>query len=548
MIGLAYSEVKTLSHQGKELRLSLPRNDHRNSHDYTEKEDLHYNHWKNASINLEYEAQLQTVDLTTLESYDDDDMRVVCSVADRTQWEQHLRAMRETRLAAMGVGIDGKCSAYPINKPNFGADRLNWTGLHTPATSTNSIESNMEFQNLTHSALDPASIAAQVAVLQARQAVIEKDIAGSEVLKHMRSLSQRELVHKRLSSLPPVIVRNSSRVVSAIESIPEEAEAESPQSNITPEEGADILIALGNTSKQGPTANGMSLHQHLASHDMKELIPPMNNTYQSFAWGDEPMDGEGDYAHDFVDYNYSSDYGSWPPVLHPAIPELGPVNPYAAAIMQPPQYANGHTAHLSSFNLGAQEYVPISQAIVRPTTASRAIPIVRPPGTSADEIVDDTLSREDFEIDEAYVSDGRETSTEGIRIVFDAYEGFDSGTDSSVTESLGDQPADQVNINCEDTPDEVRVKSFRFPSALSAPVTPSRPRTDLFDSASPDDQKHKKALSFTLTPPKKMSTPKKSPRVFNKSVALPDTELDAIIMDLSIRELPTEHSQSDLED
>ena len=524
MTELVSTEAKTLSHQGKQLRLSLPSNDHRQSLDLQDKPNYHY-----TSANPSY--TFQTIETTSLEQYDDNEMRVVCSIADRAQWEQHLRLLRENRLRALGVGATEPAMLSTI-KPASDPGRINWTGLHTPATSTDTMAPIGVKRNADH--LNEDSIITQLAALRARQKEIADSIQGhqaGETMQHVRNLSQRDLVHRRLNSLQPVLVRKASRVVSNIESIPEETNHEA---DFSAEQGADILIALGSIPDSQRTVQRNAFHQHLQSHDMSELITtanegpmkPIDFSYQSFScnWADEPMDNiEPMFAQS---YDYQPSYTPWPPSLYDGyLPETA---------MQPPiddyhnDYVNRHIAQRSSFNLGAEEYIPIAQAIVRPPAESRAIPIVRPEDAASPET--------DYEVDEAYGSDNRDASQEADAN-FDGYDGFDSGSEDSLHEESSHEPEDKVG-SPEDTPNEERVRSFRFPSAHSAPATPIRPRTDLFDSASPEEKTHARAFSITLAPPAMSSTPRKSPRIFQKSVALLDTELDAIIMDLSIREAP----------
>ncbi|KAJ8607090.1 hypothetical protein MRB53_040526 [Persea americana] len=169
-------------------------------------------------------------------------------------------------------------------------------------------------------------------------------------------------------------------------------------------------------------------------------------------------------------------YGQWPPEMFYQPDTYALDNPYMSTLMQPPNeyqynYVNQHICQRSSFNIGAEEYVPIAQAIVKPTPESKAVPIVRPVEADSHGCRDD--------------------------LGYDAYDGFDSGSEDSLHESVRAEPEVPLSTT-EDTPNEERVKSFRFPCAASAPATPCRPRTDLFDSVSPDERKHSKASLLVL--------------------------------------------------
>ncbi|KAJ8607091.1 hypothetical protein MRB53_040527 [Persea americana] len=248
MSELAYAGTKTLTHQGQQFRLSLPRNDRRQS------QDLSYK----SATPVSPISQQQTVDEYPFESQDDA-MRVICSIADRAQWEQHLRLMRENRLRALGVGCTHQ--TFPVaNKTAPEYTRINWTGLHTPATSTDSLSPTTPAnENIAMS----ESIALHLMALKVRKEELSKQVAELAADNtHSRSLSQRDLVHRRLNSIQPVVIRKPSRIVSAISSIPEDVEVNfDADAHLTAEEGADILIALGSTASAA--ADKHALHQHL---------------------------------------------------------------------------------------------------------------------------------------------------------------------------------------------------------------------------------------------------------------------------------------------
>lgn len=588
MTEVAGQEIKTLSHQGRPFRLSLPINDCR-----PHKELVHLASAASktlaTTVNLEdYIPQLQTADIFPSDADGHDQMRVVCSVADRAQWEQHLRTIREKRLAQLGVSsTDPLMMNAPTARAIEPVSKSSWTGLHTPAVSTDcpaqeaTVFAKAGCIKPTNSYLPigttQESLANQVAALKARRDEISRtvsQIANDGELKHIRSLSQREIIHKRLNSIQPVITRKASRIVSSVPSIPEELECSADD-----QQGADILITLGKSRPAHSITNSVALnrdtlHQHLASKDMSELIktgpdceslavsalyPRDEFTYETFEWADEPLDTNVQMFGP-IDRNtiYSRDsYGPWSLATYPLQPQ-DPMsmqyseNGFALPLIydshldipQPPFYnseainhAERHVSRRSSLNLAASEFVPFSQAIVIPGPESRAIPIVRPPEDTQE--VPPQNNREDaecdFEADEAYGSDTRDRSGEGVTPTgCDAYDGFDSGSEHSYQSSLENEPSDAVIIPEENRTSEDRVRKFRFPSAVSAPATPMRGRTGLFDSASPNQRNHRKALSISLAPLVLTSTPRKSPRIFQKSVALEDTELDSIIMDLSV--------------
>lgn len=562
--------TKILTHQGKDLRLSLPANDCRQEHSdpiSPVKQSL-------VALEPEFQANTQTIDIFS-DICDVSDMRVVCSISDRIQWDQRVRQVRERRLQELGVGIVQNRPAITVpvkNKPLHSSQRSTdpmnlWTGLHTPAISTvSSITSNGPDRSNDGPGEQflAESLTAQVEALRARHHQLSQSVSQLASTSVAKPMSRRELVHQRLGSITPIIVRSGSRVVSGIESIkevPEESDMSFKQNGLTREQNVQ-------TQTHGPLArNPAAFHQHLASHDMSELIKPRQHLqgdlylpdfeaqYESFQWADEPMDSENPAftpidsalfgqqhlaAFDFEpvsmqppqDLQLDPQLSAGSAYFYPQ--SIGPyVNP---ALYNTPAAVGGFQAHIpqkSSLNLQAQEFVPFSRAVIRPPSESHAIPIVRPSDvlSKADSIID-----ADFELDASIPADEKPDTR------YDAYDGFDSSSDASEEETRSDVSV--VSVTSAEESNEQRVKSFKFPSPCKpGVVTPARSRTDLFNSASPEGFGIK--LSTTLPPPKMCSTPRKSPKIFQKSVALEDTELDSIIMDLSVREANVQYVAAD---
>lgn len=545
--------TKILSHQGKDLRLSLPINDCRQEQ---EKSFQNLKLLQPCGIEIEQPATFQTIEIPP-DNCDDSEMRVICSLSNRIQWDQHVNQIKERKLRELGVGAvqNRPAIATTVHKPRLNsfssASRNMWMGLHTPAVSTaSSIASHLPIQPAAFEPGEKAlaeSLTAQVEALRARHHQLSQSVSQLASTGSAVSIPARELVHRRLSSIAPVIVRHGSRVVSGIGSIKEESENVEDEPLMT-EPDTQVLQPIA----RDPTA----FHQHLASHDMSELIKPRQNllgdlylpdfgtNYQTFQWADEPMDSD---ALMFAPFNSSMfqqqemmGFDFEPVYMQPPIADVSPaqhasfpmqycpqnlgsyVNPAthdAATVLQ----SQDHVPRKSSLNLGAREFVPFSQAVVRPTPGSQAIPIVRPG--------EDPRQLQESQCHGAEVS--RVTPQHSLDC--DAYDGFDSSSDVS---SSGSQHGPTVMTSTmEEVDNEHRVKSFKFPSPCkSGQATPLRPRTDLFNSASPDGAPNK--LLNMLPTPKMSSTPHKTTKIFQKSVTLGDNELDSIIMDLSVREAP----------
>lgn len=581
--------TRILSHQGRDLRLSLPLNDYRQDHgaEIKTKEEV-------LALEIEPLVFVQTVDIFP-DLCDDANMRVVCSISNRIKWDQRVLQVREKKLQELGVGVvQNRPQVVLTHKPDAISaieDRTpNWTGLHTPAVSTgSSITSTNALPGHALPTLvgDADSLTAQVEALRERHHQLSRSVSD---LTSTVPISRRELVHHRLNSIPPVIMRHGSRVVSGIGSIKE-----------MPEE--DLVDDVGrgrdtSDNKDGGRAcvepmiatNTAAFHQHLASHDMSELIKPQlaprqnlqgdlylpdfGHQYESFNWADESMDSDTPIftKHNPAPFDHQQlTTFDFEPVacvqapldLQPHSQHLGNASYFypasLGAYVNPVLYTDAndqssfqqyHTAQKSSLNFRAEAFVPFAQAVVKPSTESHAIPIVRPCeaviGSEAD------LWRAEDTVVEGQ-SQHACSSQVPFEAPYDAYDGFDSGSeDGSEGEEQDISDNETASLSGDhdlgQDSNEERVKSFKFPSPCkSGVVTPARSRTAMFDSASPEGISGR--LSTTLPPPKMSSTPRKSPKIFQKSVELEDTELDSIIMDLSIRKpiarQATEQSDSD---
>lgn len=586
-----------LSHQGKHLRLSLPLNDDR-CEDTQPLELLAGCTQSELSLPL----GIQTVDIFP-DTGDEKDMRVVCSISDRVQWEQRVRQVKERKLQELGVGLVSNIdyNAPLLQKttnfaPVLSTRPVQFTGLHTPAVSTDAVlaeglqadlpyhvKSRTTPDAVIHSDLNAQSIAANVAFLRAKHHELSKSVSelaqSGGLAFHGRSLSQREILHDKLSKIAPVRVRRTeSLAINGIEPIKEEEIEETSPANepVEPDMGSKFFV---HTAPSASAVGLSNLHQHLASHDMSELIktqaaprnplqgdlymPDFDNEYETFRWADEPLEPssqlfyEGNLSVFDHDYAYQCNQlpasSFIPPDMQMHLPlQAQHFTPYFSSYGGPhiqdtslPQKLQAamqstsdpefcvHAANRSSFNLQAEEFVPFSKAVVRPPAESQAIPIVRPSEAFQDQVEDDRNSAISPEID----TPQRLRNEASMR--FDAYDGFDSGSESSLIDDRSSVACGADDQTKSDSNEE-RVKSFKFPSPVK-PCTPSRSRTGLFVSPSPDEREYR---SFPILAPLHLaSTPRKSPpKIFQKSVELEDTELDSIIMDLSVREIITRDS------
>ncbi|CCG84141.1 protein of unknown function [Taphrina deformans PYCC 5710] len=586
-MGESTTSARTLTHRGESLRLSLPHNDYREIECPPRVGAL--DKWPDS---LEIDTAL-TIAPHTVEIYPDNghdkDMRVVCAVSDRVQWDQRIRMVRERKLQELGVSaISNKPhnvmiphgKAGPESNSNINSMSAAWTGLHTPAVSRDT-----DVMEPTGATSKPsvvtalhgleahkvsASLSQQIAALQARHHQISRSVSeivqnrGVESQSHNRLPSQRELVHQRLSSIAPIVLRKPSRIVTPITVISEE-----------PEITTDVAgVQEGNLDNPGSLSNGLinnnafKLHQHLASNDMSELIrmqpaqfvPDFDRQYESFQWADEPMSNTNEaYAEDlyyaqapipdYQDVFFDQLDGAHqeatplqgPLYFYPqASPDISCVQHHAAQYNTLYEFVGRHEPQKSIFNTDAEAFIPFAQAIVKPSTESKAIPIVHPDDAeTTKETCPMTVAAA---VSQASIDKELNAPAQGS---FDAYNGFDSGSESESEEDRESQSSSVSGnaTNYELVEDnDVRVRSFKFPSPEKPVLT--RKRSRILDSESPVSHR---ALLLTeeIPPPKMSSTPRKSPRIFQKDVALEDTELDSIIMDLSIRGAPAPESSSD---
>lgn len=569
--------ARTITHQGKDLRLSLPRNDPR-EHDNTLSDGVSRGLYQDLDIGSASQITAQTVEIFP-DVGNVQNMRVVCSVSDRVQWAQKVQQVRERRLQELGVGTISNI-AYRLPalatksdryvSPSYKVQDSNWTGLHTPAVSADSLHdftsiTSRRCLSLTGGALGDEraiqhaneTLTAQIAALQAKHhslslsmtklACEEPEAATDDVIP------QRVLVHRRLNSITPVLVRNPSRIVSTIESITEEPEEEIHSASVADQDSpsGELLPVLG--------LDPYSLHQHLASHDMSELIrlqppqylPNFDHPYESFPWSDEPSQAEIQNFSDHIPvpydaqvpdhlqttpreiespefsqtsqspvYFYPFDLANVVPAINDPLPRIGEID-----------YVN-HAAHRSVYNTQAAEFVPFSQAVVRPSPVSQAIPIVDPAERAIIAAADVSSSAK---VEEAEQTPQDSSVSDNA---FDAYNGFDSGSEANSTVESDELDSTTSERSQSGDENDVRVKSFKFPSPVKSSARPTRPRSMLLNSESPEDRS-KREFSGVSLPPILSSTPRKSPRsTLRRSVSMDDTELDSIIMDLSIRDRP----------
>ncbi|ORY78533.1 hypothetical protein BCR37DRAFT_382171 [Protomyces lactucae-debilis] len=428
----------------------------------------------------------------------EDDMRVVCSVADRIKWEAHICSIREAKLRQLGLGSPViKVNMSNVNnQPTFApavATKVQSTlppptGLHTPAESASSVILPRVAELAKEEPQNIVAQLARLAELRKRHHALSKsvsDLQWQNADLHARTMSHdpatlpmdaRMLVHQRLNSLPPVFVPNGKRIVSTVESIAEEP---------------DEQVSIEEHSFQQQSRQHGTQWTDVGEHDLQY--------YDDFAMPDFSMlpvqmqPPQNPYGYEYGPHGFADVYmnGLGSPE-QPFLNTAGSID-FAAQNMPAFDFSLQHGPSASS----------VSDFIL-PQRESKAVPIIRP-------------------VDAEIGSEAGDASRS-----FDAYDGFDSCSDSQGS------PQQQQDQEEEQEANDERVRAFVFPNAKSAPATPSIARTAVFESvdmtrsASP----LKRAYGQSAYAPE---MPQKSParRIFDKSVNMADSELDQIIRGLS---------------
>ncbi|BFZ56029.1 hypothetical protein PYCC9005_003071 [Savitreella phatthalungensis] len=557
----------------------------------------------------------QVVDANDLTSA----MKVPCVVltqAAKVEWEQYVRQVKETKLKSLGVGDD---LAGRVARPNPLALKPSVrdlvSGLHTPSPSVQAALQAARSSTGVDAAHEPlpsnlsvghaTALEQQILELQEQQHKLSQSVSrlmDGQPLPEFRRVppimhqserraasaaSGRDLVHRRLGSIQPVIMRSfsaasaASRRVTPCESIPE-ADNESAVTTSTDDVSIDIYIediaarkAADPTCPTTKTAEAVThvelrngavplrleverlasfdasattkMHKHLRSLDMPELVsqrkPSILETHLaqltlsagiassvahgkgesigravSFDWADETNEvGAPMFAtltqHDAPSMSTEFDLQGLAQLREamrtPMMKELK--DNEITAESQSWCYPVDPAAISFEYNPYHQYMVPVQMQPNQQLDAADVIMQALDPQHESSMIMYD-------ELQPAYDADMVLYGENGAQVSSEEAE--------SVTEESSFSGAEEEERN---------IATFRFPS--NAPSTRSspvkkQPSMDLSDSSLLECSR-----PLSAPPIGAASTPRKPQRIFNKSVGLPDAELDSIIMDLSVRDI-----------